>query len=626
MADGSGAVEKGFNGKMLNVNLTTGEITVENPPESLYRQYLGGYGIGARMLWDRVPRGADPLGPENMLGIFPGLLTGTPLFGQRWQVVCKSPTTGGWGDANCGGDFGGQLKLSGWDGIMFFGRSPKPVYLLIDNDRVELRDATDLWGTGAITSEEQLKERHGKRASIANIGQSGETLSYLSGICNDHGRLAARSGVGSVMGSKNLKAIVALADRKIIAQTGEVTKMVRTNLDEFIKPLRDFFHTFGTTGITSMSAINGDSPVKNWGGVGVVDFPPETSGQIAGAVINTRMEKSYGCWHCPMACGAESAESDNPKYPYPKHTHRPEYEAMASFGTMNLVNNPEALIYANHLCNEYGLDVIGAGVTVSFAIECFEAGILTKEDTDGLELSWGGGDAMIELLKMIGERRGLGDTLADGVKVAAEKIGRGSERFAMHIGGQEIPMHDPKLQPEYHNTYKLDPTPARHTLYEANKRFGKIPPAPTNNRDYANRGEHHKGALEYMHMVNAGGMCEFVMMAANTANIPTWFNTVTGWDTDADEVMTIGERIANLRLAYEVREGGNPRKRHVPSRVTGHSTEGTHAGPLEGVKLDTELLETEFLKACDWDVETCVPSRAKLESLGLADVAAALHG
>ncbi|MCK6565987.1 MAG: aldehyde ferredoxin oxidoreductase, partial [Dehalococcoidia bacterium] len=454
MADGSGAVEKGFNGKMLNVNLTTGEITVENPPEDLYRQYLGGYGIGARMLWDRVPAGANPLGPENMLGIFPGLLTGTPLFGQRWQVVCKSPTTGGWGDANCGGDFGGQLKLSGWDGIMFFGKSPKPAYLLVDNEHAELRDASDLWGTGAITSETLLKERHGKRASIANIGQAGETLSYLSGICNDHGRLAARSGVGAVMGSKNLKAIVALADRKIIAQTGDITKMVRTNLDEFIKPLRDFFHTFGTTGITSMSALNGDSPVKNWGGVGVVDFPAETSGQIAGAVINTKMAKSYGCWHCPMACGAESVESGNPQYPYPKHTHRPEYEAMASFGTMNLINDPEALIYANHLCNEYGLDVIGAGVTASFAIECFEAGILTKEDTDGLVLSWGGASAMLELLKMIGERRGIGDTLADGVKVAAEKIGRGSERFAMHIGGQEIPMHDPKLQPEYHTTYK----------------------------------------------------------------------------------------------------------------------------------------------------------------------------
>ena len=616
--------EKGYNGKMLSVNLTTGEITVERPDDSLYRQYLGGYGIGARMLWDRVPVGADPLGPENMLGMFPGLLTGTPLFGQRWQVVCKSPLTGGWGDANCGGDFGGALKLAGWDGIMFFGKAEKPVYLLIENDRVELRDASDQWGQLAIDNEMFLKERHGKKASVANIGPAGETQSLISGVCNDHGRLAARSGVGAVMGSKNLKAVVVVADRKVIAQTPDTIKMLRANLDDFVKPLKDFFHTFGTTGITAASALNGDSPVKNWGGVGIVDFP--NASQIdGGTTINPKMEKSYGCWRCPMACGAESIESQNPKYPYPRHTHRPEYEAMAAFGTMNLMADPDALIYLNHLCNQYGFDVISAGATISFAIECYQNGILTREDTDGLELKWSDPDAVVELLKMMGERRGIGAILADGVKVASEKIGRGAEKYAMHIGGQELPMHDPKLQPEYYTTYKLDPTPARHTQYEGNRRLGKIPPPPADSKEYKGRGEHHKGASEYMHVVNAGGMCQFVMMAANTANIPTWFNAVTGWDMDLDEVMRIGERIANLRMAYEVREGGNPRKRAVPARVTGESTEATHTGPLAGVKLDTETLETEFLRACDWDIETCKPSRAKLESLGLADVAAVLH-
>jgi aldehyde:ferredoxin oxidoreductase len=561
-----------------------------------------------------------------MLGMFPGLLTGTPLFGQRWQVVCKSPLTGGWGDANCGGDFGGVLKLAGWDGIMFFGKAANPVYLLIEDDKVELRDATDLWGTGAITSENMLKERHGKRASIANIGQAGETMSLISGVCNDHGRLAARSGVGAVMGSKNLKAVVAVAERKIICQTTDINQMVRTNLDDFVKPLKDFFHNFGTTGITKGSALNGDSPVKNWGGVGVVDFPDPVVSNIDGpTVINPLMEKSYGCWHCPMACGAESVESKNPKYDYPHHTHRPEYEAMASFGTMNLVADPDALIYANHLCNEYGFDVISAGVTTAFANECYVNGIITKEDTDGLELGWGKPEATMELLKMMGERRGIGAVLADGVKVAADKIGHGSEKYAMHIAGQELPMHDPKLQPEYHTTYKLDPTPARHTQYEGNRRVGKVPPAPQDRSDYANRGEHHKAASEYMQVVNSGGMCQFIMMAANTANIPTWFNAVTGWDMDLDEMMTAGERIANLRMAYEVREGGNPRTRAVPPRVTGDSIEATHTGPLEGTRLDTELLERDFLAACDWDVNSCKPSRAKLEALGLTQEAAALH-
>lgn len=617
-------MEKAFNGKMLNVNLTTGEITTERPPESLYRQYLGGYGIGARMLWDRVPKGADALGPENMLGMFAGLLTGTPLFGQRWQVVCKSPLTGAWGDANCGGDFGGVLKLAGWDGIMFFGKAPKPVYLLIEDDKVELRDAADLWGTGAIENETALKARHGKRASVANIGPAGETISLISGICNDHGRLAARSGVGAVMGSKNLKAVVAVTDRKILGQTPETIKLLRTGLDEMVKPLKDFFHNFGTTGITANSALNGDSPVKNWGGVGVVDFP-DSKEIDGGSVINPKMEKSYGCWHCPVACGAESVQSTNDKYPYPHHTHRPEYEAMGAFGTMSLVKSPDALIYANHLCNEYGFDVISAGVTTSFAVECFENGIITKEDTDGLELRWGGDEAIIELLKMMGERRGIGAVLADGVKVAAEKIGNGAEKFAMHIGGQELPMHDPKLQPEYHATYKLDPTPGRHTQYGDSRRLGKIPPAPRDRRDYAGRGEHHKAASEFMHVVNSGGMCQFITSMSNTASVPTWFNAVTGWDMDLDEIMVVGERIANLRMAFEVREGGNPRRRAVPSRVTGATTEGTSTGPLEGVKLDTELLETDYLNACDWDVNTCTPSKAKLESLGLKEVAAALH-
>jgi len=625
MADGNGTLaEKGFTGKFLNVNLTTGQISVERPDESLYRRYLGGYGIGARMLWDRVPAGIDPLGPDNMLGMFAGLLTGTPLFGQRWQVVCKSPLTGGWGDANCGGDFGGMMKLAGWDGLMFFGKAEKPVYLVIEDDKFELRDATDQWGQLAIDNEMMLKQRHGKKASVANIGPAGETLSLISGVCNDHGRLAARSGVGAVMGSKNLKSVVVVTDRKVIAQTPETIKMLRANLDDFVKPLKDFFHTFGTTGITAGSALNGDSPVKNWGGVGIVDFP-NAKDIDGGSTINPKMEKSYGCWRCPMACGAESVESTNEKYPYPRHTHRPEYEAMGAFGTMNLMADPDALIYLNHLCNQYGFDVISAGGAVSMAIECYETGILTKEDIDGLELRWGGVDAIVEMVHQMGQRRGIGAVFADGVKVASEKLGQSSKAHAMHINGQKLPMHDPKLQPEYHTTYKLDPTPGRHTQYEGNKRIGTVPAAPADRNVYGGRGEHHKGASEYMHVVNSGGMCQFVMMAANTSNIPEWFNAVTGWDMNLDEIMEVGERISNLRMAYEVREGGNPRKRAVPTRITGQTTEATHAGPLQGVVLDTETLEREFLAACDWDTETCKPSAAKLNALGLKEVAEALH-
>jgi aldehyde:ferredoxin oxidoreductase len=624
--------EKGYNGKMLNVNLSTGEVTVEHFDDQFYRTYLGGYGVGARMALDRIPKGADPLGPDNMLGIFPGALTGTPLFGQRFQVVCKSPLTGGWGDANCGGDFGPVLKHAGWDGIMVFGAAASPKMVMIDEDEVKIVDAGEYWGMDAIDCEDELQAKYGKKAtgkncSVALIGPAGETLSLISGVCNERGRLAARSGVGAVMGSKKLKAIVVNTKRNIIHQTKDTLQLVKADLADFVKPTADFFRTFGTTGITAMSALNGDSPVKNWGGVGTVDFA-DTQG-LAGPVVNEQMDKHYACWHCPLACGAESKEpTESAKekgFAYPKHTHRPEYETMAAFGTMNLINDLDALIYVNHLSNQYGFDVISAGAVLSFAIECYENGLITKEDTDGIELRWGDAQAMVAMLKKMGRREGFGDVLADGVKVAAEKIGKGSEQYAIHIGGQELPMHDPKLQPEYHTTYKLDPTPARHTQYEGNRRFGTIPAAVRDRTQATGRGAHHKGASEYMHIVNSAGACQFIMMAANTAHIPDWLNHLNGWDMTKEELMEVGERIGNMRMAFEVREGGNPRKRHVPARLTGQGDAVLTAGPHENFTLDTETLETEFLAEAGWDPETCAPSKAKLESLGLADVAQMLH-
>ncbi len=618
--------ELAYNGKILNVNLSSGEITPETLPEQMYKDYLGGYGIGARLLWDRIPQGADPLGPDNVLGLIPGLMTGTPIFGNRFQVVCKSPKTGGWGDANCGGDFGPYLKFAGWDGILMYGAADKPVYILIDDDQVSIEDASEYWGVDAITAEKMFKEKYGKKTSVAVIGQSGENLSYMAGICNDHGRLAARSGVGAVMGSKKVKAVVVKSTRQMIQQHDkEARALMKTSMDEFGAPLRDFFRTFGTTGITAGSAHSGDSPVRNWGGVGIEVFT-EVDG-IQGPVVNEKMEKHYACWHCPLACGAESVESQNSKYPYPRHTHRPEYETMASFGTMNLVNDLDMLIYANHICNEYGLDTISAGATISFAIECYENGILSKEDTDGLELRWGGDDAVIDLLHKIGKREGFGDVLADGVKVAAEKIGHGAEQYAMHVGGEELPMHDPKLQPEYFATYKLDPTPARHTQYEGNSTFGgpKFPRPPKDFKDYNDRGEHHKGASEYMHLVNATGMCMFIMMTAPTDRFPEWINQVTGWNLSGDDLQQAGERIANLRMAFEVREGNNPRQRFVPGRLWGGEGTAQQAGPLQDVALDVEKLETDYLRACEWNLDDCTPGRAKLEALGLSDVAEVLH-
>ncbi len=670
-----------LNGKILNVNFTTGVIEPEEIPEETYRKYLGGYGLGARLLFDRIPKGADALGPDNILGFFPGLLTGTPLFGIRYQAVAKSPKNNGWGDANCGGDFGPFLKHAGWDGLLLSGQAEKPVYLLIQDEQVEIKDAADIWGMLAIDVEMTLKERHGKKASVACIGPAGENLSLMAGICNERGRLAARSGLGAVMGSKKVKAIVCLASRNILAgDSKEVRMTVRSSLDEFVKPLATFFRTYGTTGITAGSAMSGDSPVKNWGGAGAADFP--AAGLLTGDNFNAKMDKKYACWHCPLACGAESNAWDeqenaaqkriakradertklqaelqdgagddrvkeiegaiaqldgkdasdgeiknDPKYPYPHHTHRAEYETAAAFGTMMLSADINALQYANHLCNQYGLDVISAGATVAFAMECYENGIITKEDTNGIDLKWGNTEGIIEFLQLIGKREGrAGELFADGIRPAAKKLGPAAEPFAMEVGGEELPMHDPKLQPEFFTAYKLDPTPARHTQYEgagAGRPAWEIAPAVQDKTVASGRGQHHKGAAEYTHVVNSVGMCQFIMMAAPNNRMPEWINLTTGWDTTPKEILQAGERIANLRMAFSVREGDIVTKRRIPDRLIGKTP--LTAGPHEGVTLDAETLEREFLEACGWDLETATPTRAKLEELGLKDVADVLQ-
>ncbi len=616
-------LNKAINGRILNVNLGSGVSESEPLAEEICRRYIGGYGLGARLLFDRIPRGAEALGPDNVLGLFPGLLTGTPLFGSRYQAVAKSPKNGGWGDANSGGDFGPFLKCAGWDGLLFSGISDKPVYLLIEDDKAEIKDASDLWGLDAIIAERRLKERHGKKASVACIGQAGENLSYMAGICNEYGRLAGRSGLGAVMGSKNLKAIVVLASRNILAGSDKgVRELVRVSLDEF-GPVANFFRQFGTTGTIATSAVTGDSPVKNWGGAGTVDFP--VASQLAGDKFNAKMEKRYGCWHCPLACGAESKESENPKFPYPKGTHRAEYETGCAFGTLLLNADIDSLQYANHLCNAYGLDTISAGATVAFAVECYENGIITKEDTDGLELTWGNGEAVVELIHRIAKREGVGEVFADGIRKAAEKLGAKAEPFAMEVGGEELPMHDARLQPEYFATYKLDPTPARHTQYAgAIASDWGVPRPPSDRNQATGRGEHHKGMSEYQHIVNSSGVCMFITFSGPNKRLPQWINAVTGWDTTHDELLKTGERIANLRMAFQVREGDNPARRRIPGRLIG--TPPLMEGPHKGFSLDAETLQREFLAACDWDQQTCKPSRAKLEELGLEDVARVLYG
>jgi aldehyde:ferredoxin oxidoreductase len=327
-----------------------------------------------------------------------------------------------------------------------------------------------------------------------------------------------------------------------------------------------------------------------------------------------------------VACGAESVDgSDRGEFAFPQHTHRPEYETMAAFGIMNAVNDLDAVIAVNHWCNQYGLDSISTGATISFAIECYENGLLTKEDTDGIALNWGNASSVMELLHKIGAREeGIGDLLADGVKVAAERIGQGSEQYAVHIDGEEPAMHDPKREIDYAVSYVADPTPARHTLWGPGKasKFPNQPSLPEDKRQPGGRGKRHKVAHELTHVMNSAGMCYFVYLMAPTERVPEWINLVTGWDTGYEELEQVGERIANLRMAFAVKHGNNPARREIPGRVIGDPPQDV--GPHEGLTIDVQTMKREWFDEASWDLITSKPSRAKLESLGLADVANAI--
>jgi aldehyde:ferredoxin oxidoreductase len=591
---------RGYMGKILFVDVSTGRINAETPDEQLYRDFIGGYGVGARVIYSRQKAGADPLGPDNMLGFTTGPLTGTAFpSGARFGVVAgRSPLTKGWGDANAGGDFGPTLKQAGYDCVFFAGAADRPVYLLIEDGQAELRDASHLWGKGVLETDDVLRAEHGKGTSVASIGPAAENLSLISCIMNGRGAAAGRSGLGAVMGSKRLKAVAARGSQPIpIAHLEESDRLYKEMMADLrgVKNALAPFRKYGTAAHAAESAHNGDSPVKNWGGVGIVDFP-DASG-IEGDAVIANLWKPDACWRCPLSCQGLLKEGTG-GYKYPKGTARPEYETLASFGTMCLNNDTESIAMANHLCNDYGLDTISAGTTIAFAIECYESGLITKEDTDGVALTWGNHQAIIAMTEKMAKREGFGEVLADGVKVAADKIGRGADQYAVHIGGQELGMHDPKLDAPFWQPasarYKMDATPGRHT-----QRFG-----PNGFRS---------------HLINAAGICVFYAMSLGGRRIVDGMRAVTGLDRSMDELLKAGERIANMRHVINLREGINPRDWEVHPRIIGDPPQ--EAGPLAGITTDVEGEINWNLGALDWDRITTKPSKRKLLELGLEDVA-----
>ena len=645
----------GYMGKYCVIDLTKQKTEVVELTDNFYQKYLSGYGLGAAVITERQKPGIDPLSAEAHLGLCSGLLTGTGTsFSGRFMTVGKSPLTGGWGDANSGGFLSREIKRTGYDAVFFTGISKDPVWVHISDEKIEFKDAKDLWGKDNIETNAQIKESLAdKKVQVASIGVAGEKLSFMSGITTDDGRIAARSGLGAVMGSKKLKAVsfrgkqeVPIADkagtkaitkkfledykkskggdrftlkimgflRKVIARTG-------ISVPASASVVRELYKKYGTPGLTVLSGMTGDTPIKNWAGVGYTDFTYEKLMNIGGDKVVSNQKKKYACQNCPLGCGGLL---DIKKGRYAgTEGHKPEYEAWGAFGSMMLVDDYDAIVEANEMCNRAGIDSISTGVSVTFAVECFENGLIDEKTTGGLKLGWGRAEEVVKLTEMIINREGFGDILADGVKIAAQKIGNGAEAFAVHAGGQELPMHDPRLDSGYGLAYQCEPTPGRHTiscnmypeLFAVNQQFPEAKKIIKQGQSKVQKeARQYATGSFFMQLINGCGLCEFGPMTG-LLPIADYINAITGWNLSTAEYFKTAERILSLRKAFNVREGVTVADAKLHERAIGKTP--LTSGPLKGVTVDIEGLQQAFFDLMGWEASTGGPSAEKQKELGI---------
>ncbi len=642
-------MKKGYMGKVLVVDLSTRQIHEESVSDGIYHSFLSGMGLGAWMLYHRIPAHADPLGPDNMLGFMSGLLTGTgSLFTGRWMVVGKSPLTGGWGEANCGGSFSPAIKRCGFDAIFITGQSDTPVYLYVDDHAREIRDASHLWGKDTVETENHLvgaSDRPNTR--VACIGPAGENRSLISGISTDRGRMAARSGLGAVMGSKRLKAVVLAGTRRInvhnrdeikrlsqicnrwvqfqppfvpgplTAPLGALMRILPTVLTQDGLLYKILLKKWGTVSMNQMSPEMGDAPIKNWKGTSR-DWGFFKS-YSSNPDVFTRSERvKYHCYSCPLGCGGICLT--NGKY---KETHKPEYETVLALGGLCMNQDVESIFYLNELLNRMGMDSISAGHTVAFAMECFEQGIITPGDTEGVALHWGNPEAVTFLVEKMAAREGIGNLLADGVKRAAETLGNQSQAFAIHAGGQEPGMHDSRNDPGFALHYSVEPAPGRHTngsglyyemfqLWKVVKGLPKIPPMYLKSSKYKASPRHAEiGAInsKFMNVLNGAGVCLFgAFLGAKRIRIFDWLNAATGWSLSPGDYLEVGARVQTVKQAFNVRHGIEPKSNRISDRALGIPPQ--EQGANRGRTVDVETMMADYWEQFGWERSTGKPSPA----------------
>lgn len=621
---------KGYTGKWLWIDLGSGEVEARSLDPALAEQFLGGNGFGTKLLWDLVGPEVDPLSAGNNLVVATGPLSGTGLPSSgRVEVIAKSPLTGIYGDSNAGGFFGPELKLAGWDMLVFTGRAAQPVYLHVADDDVALRDARELWGLTTAQTEAALHEALGDdRARTAIIGPAGENMVRFAGIQLSSQRSAARCGLGAVMGSKNLKAVAVRGHQPVPLANAEEFSRISHDFRERLRanPVYPAVHAHGTPGITAMMNALGRFPTKNFqmGSFDQID-------RIDADALDARaFVRHMGCHSCVIACDKLYEVPDGPYAG--TRLHSVEYETLNAFGANILNADLDSILYANRLCDDLGLDTISAGRAIGFAMELWDRGILSAEDTGGLKLAWGDMEVTLQLVQMMASRQGFGGLLAEGVRRAAQVIGRGSEEYAMHVKGMEIAAQDGRAQKSMGLAHVTSSRGADHlkafptideTGYpdEARRRYGEayLPaladPLATEHKAMLVRDGEDLGAVaDSVGLCKSGGT--HVLAEIYWADIAAALEAATGMDLPVERLKRMGERIYNLQRCYNARHGITRADDRLPRRF---SQEPSPSGHARGQVIDVEPMLDEYFRLRGWDLETGWPAPEKLRELDLEE-------
>ena len=618
--------------KILDINLSKMEIATKSLPGEIYRLYPGGSALGLYLIMQDMVPGTEPLSPENILVFSVSPLTGLPISGQsRVVVTTKSPLTGTIGDSQAGGFFPAVLKANGWDAVVLRGKADTPVYLYIDGDDAELRPAGHLWGKVTGEAEKIIKSENGSdQLEVAQIGPGGENLVRFACIMNMSNRANGRNGTGAVMGSKNLKAVVVkkakradIYDKEGFSKLAQSVKE-RMKKNEAVTGLGEL----GTAGDVTYSQEEGFLPTRNW----TSGYFPEGADNICGsAMAETILKKRDTCFACAVRCKrvVEIPGRVDPFY------GGPEYETLGALGSYCGITDLATISEANQLCNMYGLDTISCGGTISFAMECFENGLITTEQTGGLELKFGNGEAVIELVKLIAKRQGLGSLLAEGSKRAADTIGKDALKYSISVKGQELPAHMPQLKPAVGIIYAVNPFGADHQSSEHDPLL--MMPEDSQERQWLKqigiwKGYDNPYQLDdekirfaydsqcFFSILDTLGLCQFVWGCSwelyGPSDIIEFCRTGIGWETSLFELMRAGERRINMMRHFNAREGFTKKDDYLPERVFAPLPDG----PSQGRHLDKEQFQEslkEYYNFAGWDPETGNPKTETLRRLSL---------